>query len=145
MNLKVQIACKKTALAQVRDFIWAGLDKAGLSDHHDALLMVVAVEEVCTNVMIHSLKLNPNASIDVIMQTNDSEVAFEVIDHGEASFNIESYEIPSINELIKEKKSGSIGLILVKGIMDEIRLKKGKSGEKIYLLTKHLSKQNSPD
>jgi len=92
----------------------------------DRNLLVVAVDEVCANRMIHSCLNDNSEKIEVIIKKLGKKLVFEIIDNGE-HFNIAEYTEPSIEKVIKEKSAGGIGLILVKKIVDQIQLEtKGK-------------------
>jgi serine/threonine-protein kinase RsbW len=81
--------------------------------------MVLAVDEVCANLMIHSHKCNPKKSIDLLIDVKNQEVIFEIKDTGNG-FNIKNYQEPTIKDIIVEKKKGGLGLMLVKRIMDKV-------------------------
>ncbi|MGK7389365.1 MAG: ATP-binding protein [Candidatus Cyclobacteriaceae bacterium M2_1C_046] len=116
-NCSVQ--CKKEKLKNIRLFVKEKLDGHGLSDL-DVSAIVLAVDEICANLIIHSNKCNPDETIILEMEIKDGkEVFFEITDQGEA-FDIKQYKEPTIEEIIKAKKKGGIGLLLVKRIMDNV-------------------------
>lgn len=117
--------CAKKNLAGIRDFINTTLRnhfKSDIDIHH----MVLAVDEVCANLMIHSHNCNPRESIQLTVDVRKDEVIFEIKDTG-SGFNIKNYQEPTINEIIIEKKKGGLGLILVKKIMDHIEFINNKN------------------
>jgi serine/threonine-protein kinase RsbW len=70
--------------------------------------------------MVHSHRSNPEEYIELVIKTENNYLVFEIVDKGE-TFNIADYNVPCIEKIIKEKKNGSMGLILVKSIMDKIQ------------------------
>ncbi len=125
MQYKYKVPCSKKNLVDIRDFI----NKA-LKNHFDSEMdihsMVLAVDEVCANLMIHSHKCNPKDSLELFVDVQKQEVIFEIKDTGNG-FNFNNYTEPTIQEIISEKKKGGIGLLLVKRIMDKIEFIQNKN------------------
>ena len=135
MKHNITIPCAKSNLQQVRKFIINLLQAENLSDL-EIHSMVLAVDEVCANIIIHSKNCSPKESMEVVVEKKPDKVVFEVIDNG-IGFDIRQYPEPDIKEIIKTRRKGGVGLMLVKRIMDEIDFysKKGKS---VVKLTKYL-------
>lgn len=125
MQYNYKVPCSKKNLVDIRDFI----NKA-LKNHFDSEMdihsMVLAVDEVCANLMIHSHKCNPKDSLELFVDVKKQEVIFEIKDTGNG-FNFKDYREPTIQEIISEKKKGGIGLLLVKRIMDKIEFIQNKN------------------
>ena len=135
MKNSIAIPCAKSNLQQVRNFIIEILKVEKLSDL-EIHSMVLAVDEVCANIIIHSNNCSPEQTIEVQMEVYPDRVVYEIIDNG-LGFDIRNYPEPDLDEIIKTKRKGGVGLMLVKRIMDEIDFysKKGKS---VVKLTKFL-------
>lgn len=89
--------------------------------------MVLAVDEVCANLIIHSNDCNPQHQIDVIIDfPSASKIIFLIKDKG-LTFNYQLYKEPSIEEIISSKRKGGVGLMLVKRIMDKVEFSKDKN------------------
>jgi serine/threonine-protein kinase RsbW len=134
MEYKIKIPCSKDRLSEVREF----LSKV-LADHQvpefESNTLVLAVDEVCANLIIHSHQCNPKDNIELKVKVRDgSEITFEITDKG-IGFNIGEYKEPSLADIVRQKRKGGIGLMLVKRIMDEIELVKGKKAN-VYRLVK---------
>ena len=137
MKHSISIPCEKRNLQRIRTFIIEVLREQHLADL-EIHSMVLAVDEVCANMMIHSSKCSPDHSIEVeVITQNKNKVIFNIIDHGHA-FDIRNHPEPDINEIIRKKKKGGLGLMLVKRIMDEIDFI-AKDGFSIVRLTKNLN------
>jgi len=80
---------------------------------------MLAVEEVCANLIIHSHDCNGEDYINLEVKEYPEKIIFEIKDQGKA-FNILDYEIPDLIKVKGEKRKGGLGIILVKKIMDEI-------------------------
>jgi serine/threonine-protein kinase RsbW len=119
MKSSISVPCERRNLQQIRKFIIDVLNKQHLPEI-EVHSMVLAVDEVCANLMIHSKKNEDNHSIEVDIIINGKErIVFEIIDKGHG-FDLRKYPEPDLREIIKQKRKGGVGLMLVKRIMDEI-------------------------
>ncbi len=136
MDNQLKVPCQKEKLKEVRLFVEQLLQKHEIPDI-EAGEMVLAVDEVCANLMIHSHNCNPKKSIGVkINVRKDQEVVFEITDYG-VGFNFCRYKEPSLEDIIKEKKKGGVGLILVKRIMDSMEFIR-KANRNVYRMVKKI-------
>jgi serine/threonine-protein kinase RsbW len=123
MKYKFTASCSKEQLKSIRAFVNSSLNNHGLSDI-DISTLVLAIDEVCANLIIHSHHCDPSHHLDLIINIQSGKgITFEIIDQG-MGFDINQYTEPSVTELIKRKRKGGIGLILVKRIMDDIQFLK---------------------
>ncbi|WP_245947068.1 ATP-binding protein [Algoriphagus yeomjeoni] len=114
----MKISCQTAALSELRVFLKKTLGELHLSDV-DQLQLILAVEEVCANLIIHSHKCNALDFIQLDIKQNPGKLIFEITDEGKA-FNMLDYEVPDLNKVKGDKRKGGLGIILVKKIMDEI-------------------------
>ena len=136
MKHNISVPCEKSNLQRIRAFIIDVLREQQLSDV-EVHSMVLAVDEVCANLMIHSNNCSPDHSIEVEILIKEKEkIIFDIIDKG-SGFDIRKYPEPDINEIIKMKRKGGVGLMLVKRIMDDIDFI-NKKEYNIVRLTKNL-------
>ena len=119
----------------MRSFLSAILKPIGLSEIVQNQL-ILAVEEVCANLIIHSHGCNPNDSIRLRVTDDPQKIIFEIFDFGEG-FNILEYEAPDLSKVIKEKRKGGLGILLVKKIMDKIEFE-SKNSQNVCRLVKQL-------
>lgn len=119
MKHRIVIPCEKEKLESVRVFVQRQLDTYGLSEIESHKL-VLAIDEVCANMIIHSNNCDPNESLELeMMYKKNQNIIFVIRDKGE-SFDINDYKEPSMKEIIASKRKGGLGLMLVKRIMDKI-------------------------
>jgi serine/threonine-protein kinase RsbW len=124
MEYKFKVPCSKSKLGEIREFLQRVLSENSIPEV-TVNTLVLAVDEVCANLIIHSHNCDPNEQIELKVRVNGkSEITFDIIDHGDG-FNIGDYEEPSISDIVKQKRKGGIGLMLVRRIMDEIEYIKG--------------------
>jgi serine/threonine-protein kinase RsbW len=134
MNYKYKVGCSIENLKGVRDFI-----RGSLKEHDVAELqiseMVLALDEMCSNLMIHSHQCNPDELFELHIKVDKGNpVIFEIIDDG-SSFDINQFSEPEIGNLVHEKRKGGLGIRLVKSIMDTIEYQHS-SGKNICRLIK---------
>jgi len=118
MKFNLKVYCEKTRLKDIREFITEKL-KAYVHDDLEINQMVLAVDEICANLIIHSNYCNANEVINLEVFVEKEGVTFEISDEGE-KFNLNNYKEPSIQEVVQTKKKGGIGLLLVRRIMDRV-------------------------
>ena len=123
MNYRYKVKCNKNKLKEIREFVTGVLQGYSLTEV-DINKMVLAVDEVCANLIIHSYKCDPTETIELSIDVHENDcITFEIIDRG-LGFNICNYKEPSLSEVVKKKKKGGIGLMLVRRIMDDIEFRK---------------------
>lgn len=136
MKTRISVPCLKTNLQRIRQFIVKTLRDKQLPEL-DIHAMVLAVDEVCANLMIHANKCSPRHSIEVNIDLSDSQkVVFDIIDHSQG-FDIRQHPEPDLQEIIKNRRKGGLGLMLVKRIMDDIDFEV-KDNQAIVRLAKRL-------
>lgn len=136
MKFNISVSCEKSNLQRIRVFIIDVLRGQHLSDV-EVHSMVLAVDEVCANLMIHSNNCSPNHSINVEVNIKGKgKIVFDIIDKG-SGFDLRKYPEPDLNEIIQKKKKGGVGLMLVRRIMDDIDFI-NKKDYNIVRLTKNL-------
>lgn len=137
MNYKQKVGCNIENLKGVRDFIRTALKGHGVPDLQISEL-VLALDEMCSNLMIHSHQCNPDElfEINIILKKGDPTIIFEIIDDGN-TFDINQFAEPDLGNLVHEKRKGGLGIRLVKSIMDKIEYQ-SLSGKNVCRLTKKI-------
>lgn len=134
MNYKQKVGCNIENLKGVRDFIRNALKVHGVPDLQISEL-VLALDEMCSNLMIHSHQCNPEElfEINIILEKGDL-VVFEIVDDNN-SFDINQFAEPELGNLVHEKRKGGLGIRLVKSIMDKIEYQ-NRNGKNVCRLIK---------
>ena len=135
MKLYFKTYCNKTNLKQVRDFVRDSFNQNGIVDP-DAYMMILAVDEICSNLMIHSNDCDSEKQIDLMLHFLGNQLNITIRDYGLA-FNYEDQGENQLEKLIAEKRKGGLGLMLVKKIMDEVHYET-ELGENRWVLSKIL-------
>lgn len=136
MNYKQKVGCNIENLKGVRDFIRTALKDHGVSDLQVSEL-VLALDEMCSNLMIHSHRCNPDELFEIRIDLKKGKpIIFEIIDDGN-TFDINQFAEPELGNLVHEKRKGGLGIRLVKSIMDKIEYQH-RDGKNVCRLTKNI-------
>ncbi len=136
MKHKMTITCIKENLLKIRHFVGDVLSGIDIPDI-EAQKMVLAVDEICANLIIHSNDCNPDHRIDITIDYSLHEkIVFQISDRG-LTFDYSLYKEPTLDEIISSKRKGGVGLILVKRIMDKVEFSHEKN-RNICRLTKKI-------
>ncbi|MFD1002050.1 ATP-binding protein [Ohtaekwangia kribbensis] len=134
MNYTYKVGCSIENLKGVRDFIRESLKNHGVADMQISEI-VLAIDEMCSNLMIHSHHCNPDDLFELhILVDKNNPVVFEIVDDGTV-FDINQFHEPAIDNIVHQKRKGGLGIRLVKSIMDKIEYQK-RSGRNVCRLIK---------
>jgi len=136
MKEGIKIACTTENLKEVRQFVNSSLSRYSIPES-DLNMIVLAVDEICANRIIHSNNSDKNNTLEVIISDNEDGLLFNIKDRG-VYYDNTAQSDPNISDLIKEKRKGGIGLMLVRRIMDTIEVKK-ENDYTTYTLFKRLN------
>ena len=125
MSKRIVISCEKTQLTKIRQFVADQLEQHAIPDLQ-AHKLVLAVDEVCANLIIHANNCDPLNEIELNLAFYPKQIVFTFRDRG-AGFDINQYEGPSMDELVSSRRKGGLGLLLVKRIMDKIEFSTEKN------------------
>jgi serine/threonine-protein kinase RsbW len=125
-------------LAMIRDFVSNIGARAGLDDAQ-VLRLALAVDEACANVIEHAYGSEQVHEVTVRGEIDDDHVSFVIVDTGR-HFDPASLEPQAVEELVKQRRSGGLGLRLIRTIMDDVqyRIIPGEKNE--LRMTKKLHK-----
>jgi serine/threonine-protein kinase RsbW len=121
MKYNLSIKTEKQNLKIVRTFLEKVLKEIQVSDI-EANQLILVVDEILANLMIHSAKNNEKKDIDLTITEESGEITFEIYDYNSPFFDLTQHEDANLQELVKQKRKGGMGLTLVKNIMDEVEV-----------------------
>lgn len=137
MNYQYNIGCSLTNLKGIRDFIRNSLNDHAVSEVEISAI-VLALDEMCSNLMIHAHHCNPDHLLELHIQVDNRKTfIFEIVDDGNV-FDINQYHTPELNNLVHDKRKGGLGIRLVKSIMDNVEYF-ARNGKNVCRLTKSVS------
>ncbi len=137
MHYQYNIGCSLNNLKGIRDFIRESLKGHGVTD---VVLneIVLAIDEMCSNLMIHAHHCNPEHMLELhIRVPKKGELIFEIVDDGNV-FDINHFIEPDLDNLVQEKRKGGLGIRLVKSIMDSVEYVH-RGGKNVCRLTKRVN------
>ena len=124
MKYSIKVPCCKSKLKTIRSFVDETLGQYVISDI-DLNMLVLAVDEVCANLIVHA-DLDDKMSNECIVlniTVKKNTIVFEVIDHKDHGFDFSNYREPRLEDLVKTRRKGGLGLMLVRRIMDDVEFK----------------------
>jgi serine/threonine-protein kinase RsbW len=134
MKYTYNVGCSIENLKGIREFIRTSLQQHGVSEL-DISEMVLAVDEMCSNLMIHAHHCNPKELFELNVNVGKGNwVVFEIVDDGSV-FDINEFREPDLSNIIHEKRKGGLGIRLVKSIMDKVEYET-QHGKSICRLSK---------
>jgi serine/threonine-protein kinase RsbW len=137
MKYSYTVGCKLENLKDLRTFIRDSLGKHGVTEIYVSEI-VLALDEMCSNLMIHAHHCNPKDMLEVNIEINAGKpLVFEIIDDGSV-FDINQFAEPALNNLVHDKRKGGLGIRLVKSIMDKIEYTQ-MSGRNVCRLQKEVN------
>lgn len=120
MKYSLTIYCTKNRLREIRAFTEDILRKHQMNELERSSV-VLAIDEVCANLIIHGHHGKEEEELKLQIDVKPNKVVFDIIDTSEM-FNINQYETPKLEDIIRKQRKGGLGLILVKRIMDDIKI-----------------------
>jgi serine/threonine-protein kinase RsbW len=128
--------CSRENLKGIRDFVSNVLKNHPLSEI-EINQVVLAVDEICSNMIIHSHQCNEDDFIELNIRNQKEGIVFEIIDKSKELFDLSHYKTPSIPEIVRQGKKGGVGLMLVKKIMDDVEVS-NENSQNVWRLYKKL-------
>ena len=136
MKSHIQVPCSKLSLAIIREFVHAQLKRMEVTGKV-AQQIVLAADEACANCIIHQHQCDIFTSIELFIYREEDTLYLEIKDTGKA-FRIDTYTPQKIEEIVKKRKKGGLGIMLIKRLMDEVKVEEYPD-HSIYRLGKRLS------
>ena len=103
-------------------------------DHEIGRSVMLAVEEIYTNLVKHNKKSVNDISIDISIE--GKKLTITLIDFDVEHFDITEAIAPDSRQTIQERPTGGMGLQLVRETMDNIYYEYENSNSKITLIKK---------
>ena len=114
----LQVPSSTENLALIREFVTGVGVQAGLAAT-DIAQLELAVDEACANVIEHAYGHDLSKDVTVRAKFTDAALNISVIDEGRG-FDPAAIPQTELNQLIHQRKSGGLGLRLIKSLMDEV-------------------------
>ncbi len=139
MTSHLRIQCSRQNLQQVRDFVREFL----VAGHGSEVLInqvVLAVDEVVANFIIHANGEDASQFLDLQLALAEQRLDVEIEDYGATIFAPSSVAPnPDLREYIRQGRKGGMGMALVSRIMDQVEFFE-RNAHTVCHLSKLLSK-----
>lgn len=136
MSYQYNIGCSLNNLKGIREFIRNSLKDQNVPEIEMSAI-VLALDEMCSNLMIHAHHCNPDHMLELHVDIpTRGKFIFEIIDDG-SLFDINEFHEPELDNLVHQKRKGGLGIRLVKAIMDNVEYMK-RNEKNVCRLTKQL-------
>lgn len=107
----------------------AGFDEIEIGD------IQLALDEVCTNTIIHGLKNNPSKTFQMVLQWEPGAIEIQIHESGEP-FDPLDFDDPNLENIMEEQSAGGLGLYFLRKLMDEADFRIGRDGIKTWRIVK---------
>ena len=124
--LQRRLASSTAILADVRALVADAARAAGFSDR-DAFRLALAVDEACTNIIVHGYDEDDSATFDLDVAMDNEGLTVTLRDVGRPF----SGEIPTsidVAALMQQRKKGGLGLFLIGQVIDHVAYSTDKAG-----------------
>ena len=105
-------------LSDIRRFVERHAEHAHLPEEAVDHLKL-SVEEACINVIEHAYDGNADQKLNIEMIVEPTHVKVYIRDSGRP-FNPDAYEEPNLPKLVRQRKSGGLGVSIIRQLMDAV-------------------------
>lgn len=122
-------------ISDVRNFVALHAAECGFTveDTDDIRL---AVDEAYTNIIKHAYQFDETKTVTIKVTCDEHRFQVVIGDHGNR-YDPETYQAPNIQERIKLRKRGGVGVYLIQKLMDQVEYRQNGSLNEI-VMTKNI-------
>ena len=137
MKTKFTTICSREKLSEIRAFLSSVLVNLSVAESVKNEI-ILAVDEACANAMIHGNNCDEDKPLQLEVEHHGNKLTVEISDIGDSEINVEEYQDRTIDDLIRERRKGGLGLKLIYSIMDDVSYY-SRDSRNICALTKIIS------
>jgi serine phosphatase RsbU (regulator of sigma subunit)/anti-sigma regulatory factor (Ser/Thr protein kinase)/transposase len=115
---KLSTPAEAKNLTRIRDFAVKSGQKFGFNARQLNGLQL-SLDEICTNIIRYAYKDMEKGDIKIEMARTNNNVITRIVDRG-ASFDYSTVSDPDIDQYVKERKKGGLGIYLVRQLNDGV-------------------------
>lgn len=134
----LQVPSSTENLALIREFVSSAATQAGF-DEKEVAKLELAVDEACANVIEHAYGQDASKEVIVRARLDDQEFSIDIEDTGKG-FDPADINQEELEQLISKRKTGGLGMRLMKTLMDEVRYEIGPGKKNALHMSKRLKK-----
>ncbi|HZS09469.1 MAG TPA: ATP-binding protein [Blastocatellia bacterium] len=127
-------------LALIREFVTTIGSQAGLTAAEVGQIEL-AVDEACANVIEHAYGHDISKEVVIRAIFDDETLRLEIIDTGKG-FDPTKIPQEELNKLVAQRKSGGLGMRLIKTLMDEVQYEIVPGQKNELRMTKRITKKD---
>jgi serine/threonine-protein kinase RsbW len=121
-------------ISQVRNFVALQAGECGFSvEETDEIRL--AVDEAYTNIIKHAYQFDETQLVTIKVICDGDGFQIVISDHGRR-YDPETYQEPNIEERIKLRKRGGVGVYLIQKLMDRVEYRQNGSLNEIVMTKK---------
>ena len=117
-TFKLEVPSSTENLSIIRDFVVAIGKRAGM-EPGDVAKLELAVDEGCANVIEHAYSRDTTKEVSVCASFDQHAIHIVIVDSGKG-FDPASVEHPKLESMAAARRSGGLGMRLIKSLMDEV-------------------------
>ena len=126
-------------LALIREFVTRVGSQAGL-DEMEIGNLELAVDEACANVIEHAYEHDRTKQVVIRAVFDEETLRIEVVDTGKG-FDPQAVGDADLKRLSAERKTGGLGLRLIKTLMDEVHYEVVPGSKNELIMVKRLRRK----
>ena len=134
----LQVPSSTENLALIREFVSSAAKQAGFDDKEVGRLEL-AVDEACANVIEHAYGQDVSKEVIVRARLDENEFSIDIEDTGKG-FDPASVNQEELEQLINKRRTGGLGMRLMKTLMDEVRYEIEPGKKNALHMSKRLKK-----
>lgn len=140
-RIELEFPSDTSYLYKIREFVRNHALRAGFSED-DIDKIELAVDELCSNVIEHAYDMK-EGEFKVILEANAYQFKIQVIDQGKPFPEEKLEELsskPDIEKYVKERRSGGLGLYIMKQLMDSVEYRRDPRLGNVWTMVKRINK-----
>jgi serine/threonine-protein kinase RsbW len=139
MRSEIRGQARLENLRTMRDFVGEACRRAG-ADSSFCFDLKSAVDEACTNIILHGYRDREPGEIDVCFEEDEERVVVTITDRGRA-FSPGDLPAPDLSSSWKERTAGGLGWHLIRKMVDEVEYRAdGEQGNRLILMKRRGSR-----
>ncbi len=119
MKVSYLTPCRRQHLRDIRQFVHQHIEQTGMSDV-DRHKVVLAIDEACANAILHGNDNDASRQLQIDLFLQKSKLKVEIYDVGDYRPEKKKWSMADIDQHVKEKRKGGLGLCIMYRIMDSV-------------------------
>ncbi len=128
-------------LANIGIFVSERARLSGMSEKQ-VFQVQMAVDEACTNAMVHAYQGDPEGEVRVCCYLEGNEFVIEVVDQGQV-FDATAVPEPDLGKPIEDRDIGGLGLFFMRKLMDSVVFATPSEGGNQVIMRKRIGERSS--